>query len=158
MLILSTSLLVISAFNYGFSDQAFASCQAMDAFERQFGYYNEKADVWKLRPLFTSLYNSLKAGGQIIGVCLFGFSRLLTNLALGVFLGGYISNKYGRRMCISVMSIYALGSASVVISSRTDAQIQAGRALHCEKLHTTLFEWPRLMFSTKMSTWVCKWR
>ncbi|OOQ85547.1 sugar transporter [Penicillium brasilianum] len=114
MLILSTSLLVISAFNYGFSDQAFASCQAMDAFDRQFGYYNEKTHAWKLHPLFTSLYNSLKAGGQIIGV----------------LLGGYISNKYGRRMCISVMSLYALGSASVVISSQTDAQIQAGRALH----------------------------
>lgn len=70
MLILSTSLLVISAFNYGFSDQAFASCQAMDAFDRQFGYYNEKTHAWKLHPLFTSLYNSLKAGGQIIGVLL----------------------------------------------------------------------------------------
>lgn len=30
------------------------------------------------------------------------------------------------------MSIYALGSASVVISSTTQAQIQAGRALHCK--------------------------
>jgi hypothetical protein len=67
MLILSTGLLVISAFNYGFSDQAFASCQAMDAFDRQFGFYNEKTHAWKLHPLFTSLYNSLKAGGQIIG-------------------------------------------------------------------------------------------
>ncbi|KAJ5370675.1 sugar transport protein [Penicillium cataractarum] len=70
MLILSTSLLVISAFNYGFSDQAFASCQAMDAFDRQFGFYNEKTGVWKRHPLFTSLYNSLKAGGQIIDVYL----------------------------------------------------------------------------------------
>jgi MFS family permease len=50
----------------------------------------------------------------------------------GVFVGGWVSNTYGRRMCVFVMSIYALGSASVVISSTTQAQIQAGRALHCK--------------------------
>lgn len=68
MLLFSTTLLVVSAFNYGFSDQAFASCQAMNSFERQFGVYNEKTGEWALEPLFTSLYNSLKAGGQIIGM------------------------------------------------------------------------------------------
>lgn len=35
-------------------------------------------------------------------------------------------------MCVFVMSVYALGSASVVVSSTTEAQIQAGRALYCE--------------------------
>ena len=30
------------------------------------------------------------------------------------------------------MSIYALGSAAVVVSSQTQAQIQAGRTLHCQ--------------------------
>ncbi|KAJ5098634.1 hypothetical protein N7532_005635 [Penicillium argentinense] len=67
MLLFSTSLLAVSAYNYGFSDQAFASCQAMDSFTRQFGVYSESKDEWKLEPLFTSLYNCLKAGGQIIG-------------------------------------------------------------------------------------------
>ncbi|KAJ5966214.1 general substrate transporter [Penicillium waksmanii] len=114
MLFFSTTLLVVSAFNYGFSDQAFASCQAMDSFNRQFGVYEESTGEWAIEPLFTSLYNSIKAGGQIIGV----------------FVGGWVSNTYGRRMCVFVMSIYALGSASVVISSTTQAQIQAGRALH----------------------------
>ncbi|CAI7630766.1 unnamed protein product [Penicillium manginii] len=127
MLFFSTALLFVSAFNYGFSDQAFASCQAMDSFTRQFGVYKESTGKWALDPLFTSLYNSIKAGGQIIGV----------------FVGGWVSNTYGRRMCVFVMSIYALGSASVVISSTTQAQIQAGRALHCMQLAvipTTLSE------------------
>ncbi|KAJ5587474.1 general substrate transporter, partial [Penicillium hispanicum] len=114
MLIFSTGLLIISAFNYGFSDQAFASCQAMDSFTRQFGVYHAATHTWKLQPLFKSLYNSVKAGGQLIGV----------------FLGSYVSNTYGRRMCIFVMSVYALGSTAVVVSSQTVAQIQAGRALH----------------------------
>lgn len=52
--------------------------------------------------------------------------------AKGVFLGGYISNTYGRKWCIFSMNLYALGSAAVVVSSKTDAQILTGRALHCQ--------------------------
>jgi hypothetical protein len=69
MLLFSTMLLVVSAFNYGFSDQAFASCQAMEPFIRQFGVYDKTTKTWIVEPLFTSLYNSLKAGAQIIGIC-----------------------------------------------------------------------------------------
>jgi hypothetical protein len=68
MLLFSTTLLVVSAFNYGFSDQAFASCKAMDSFIRQFGVYDKTTETWKVEPLFTSLYNSLKAGAQIVGM------------------------------------------------------------------------------------------
>lgn len=136
MLMFSVGILVLSAFNYGFSDQAFASCQAMDSFTRQFGVYSEKMHKYKLEPLFKSLYNSLKAGGQILGLFLLSPSHILcahcSVFSSGVFLGGYVSNTYGRRMCIFVMSVYALGSTSVVISSKTVAQIQAARALHCE--------------------------
>lgn len=136
MLMFSVGVLVLSAFNYGFSDQAFASSQAMDSFTRQFGVYSEKTHKYKLEPLFKSLYNSLKAGGQLLGLFLpFPSHTLLAHCSFcpsGVFLGGYVSNTYGRRMCIFVMSVYALGSTSVVVSSETVAQIQAARALHCE--------------------------
>ncbi|PYH77585.1 general substrate transporter [Aspergillus uvarum CBS 121591] len=114
MLLFSTALLALSAFNYGLSDQAFSSCQAMDSFIRQFGKYDASTESWKIPALDTSLYNSIKAAGQIIGV----------------FLGGYVSNRWGRRMCIFSMSVYALGSASVVVSSTTQAQLQTARALH----------------------------
>lgn len=67
MLIFTTVLLAVSAFNYGFSDQAFSSCQAMDSFARQFGVYHPSTGKYKVKPLFTSLYNSLKAGTQIVG-------------------------------------------------------------------------------------------
>lgn len=136
MLLFSTGLLVLSAFNYGLSDQAFSSCQAMDAFEKQFGVYDAKTDAYKIPALYTSLYNSLKAGGQIIGEYLARFAQLvffLTKYRIGVFIGGYVSNRWGRRMCIFTMSVYALGSASIVVSSTTQAQLQTARALHCEK-------------------------
>ncbi|KAJ5279598.1 general substrate transporter [Penicillium angulare] len=114
VLFLSTALLALSAFNYGLSDQAFSSCQAMDSFIRQFGKYDASTDAWAIPALYTSMYNSIKAAGQIVGV----------------FIGGYVSNTWGRRMCIFTMSIYALGSASVIISATTQAQLQSGRALH----------------------------
>ncbi|KAJ5745935.1 hypothetical protein N7520_011117 [Penicillium odoratum] len=134
MLLFSVGLLVLSAFNYGLSDQAFSSCQAMDSFIRQFGEYHAATDTWKISAMFTSLYNSIKAAGQIVGkvylITILRGTGTDENLAIGVFIGGYVSNKYGRRMCIFTMSIYALGSASVVVSSTTVAQIQTGRALH----------------------------
>ncbi|KAJ6037086.1 general substrate transporter [Penicillium herquei] len=113
-LLFSLGLLALSAFNYGLSDQAFSSCQAMDAFINTFGKYNASEGKWAIPALDASLYNSLKAGGQIIGV----------------FIGSWVSNRWGRRMCIFSMSIYALGSASVVVSSTTQAQLQTARALH----------------------------
>jgi hypothetical protein len=85
MLFFSTALLFVSAFNYGFSDQAFASCQAMDSFTRQFGVYKESTGKWALDPLFTSLYNSIKAGGQIIGSC---SGSLFTSCFLSLILTG----------------------------------------------------------------------
>lgn len=68
MLMFSVGVLVLSAFNYGFSDQAFSVAQAMDSFEHQFGHFDAAKNNWALRPLFKSLYNSCKAGGQIIGL------------------------------------------------------------------------------------------
>jgi SP family sugar:H+ symporter-like MFS transporter len=67
MLMFSVGVLALSAFNYGFSDQAFSTGQAMDSFERQF-VYDASEDEWALRPLFKSLFNSCKAGGQLIGL------------------------------------------------------------------------------------------
>jgi hypothetical protein len=66
-LIFSISLLVLSAFNYGFSDQAFATTQAMNSFIKEFGEHNVNTNTYAIPALFTSLYNSLKVGGQIVG-------------------------------------------------------------------------------------------
>lgn len=69
-LLFTTAVLVTSAFNYGFSDQAFASCQAMDPFAKQFGSFDKKTLTYAISPLFKSLYNSLKAGAQVVGMAL----------------------------------------------------------------------------------------
>ncbi|OAA70612.1 General substrate transporter [Cordyceps fumosorosea ARSEF 2679] len=112
--IFSLALVFFSAFNYGFSDQSFASTQATTAFTRQFGEYNAKTHKYALTTVYLSLLNSIKAGTQLVGV----------------FIGSWISNRYGRRACICAMSVYALGSTAVIVSSSGRAQMLVGRSIH----------------------------
>ncbi|KAL1869974.1 hypothetical protein VTK73DRAFT_2895 [Phialemonium thermophilum] len=108
------SLIAVSSFNYGFDNQAFATTQAMDAFDRQFGVYSESKKTYVLPPGWLSLFNSLNYIG----------------FAAGVIIGSYVSRRWGRRMCMFVMSIYALGTATVAITSRNKDQIMAARILN----------------------------
>jgi hypothetical protein len=66
-LICAIALLVLSSFNYGISDQAFASTQATDAFAKQFGDFEPKSKTYVIPALYLSLLNSLKAGTQLVG-------------------------------------------------------------------------------------------
>lgn len=50
----------------------------------------------------------------------------------GLMIGSFISAKYGRRMTMFCMSVYALVSATVVVTSTTRSQILAGRTLNCK--------------------------
>lgn len=66
-LICSITLLVLSSFNYGISDQAFASTQATNAFAKQFGDFDVESKTYVIPALYLSLLNSLKAGSQLFG-------------------------------------------------------------------------------------------
>lgn len=58
---------------------------------------------------------------------------VLTPIALkGMLAGSEISARWGRRMVMFVMSIYALCTAAITFSSRTPAQILAARILNCK--------------------------
>ena len=67
-LICSLALLSLSSFNYGLSNQAFASTQATNAFTRQFGEYKSGKNKYVLPALYLSLLNSIKAGTQLCGM------------------------------------------------------------------------------------------
>ncbi|KAK3940477.1 sugar transporter [Diplogelasinospora grovesii] len=114
-LFLSVLLIVVSQFNYGFDNQAFAQTQAMDAFARQFGTYNPNTQTYVLEPYWLSLFNSTPYVGFAIGL---------------IIIGSMISARWGRRMAMFCMSIYALGSATVVVTSQTRGQIMAARILN----------------------------
>ncbi|KAJ0295984.1 hypothetical protein COL5a_003047 [Colletotrichum fioriniae] len=110
----SVFLIAVSQFNYGFDNQAFTSTQAMDAFERQFGEYDDATRQWKIPTYFLSLLNSLNYIG----------------FAAGLVVGSLTSARFGRRTTMIVMSIYALISATVVVTSTTKEQILVGRILN----------------------------
>lgn len=133
-LTLSVLLIALSTFNYGFDNQAFATAQvqplfhirtmhlltaiqAMDAFEREFGYYDEAEGAYALEPYWLSLFNSLNYIG----------------FAAGVLIGSTVSARFGRRWCMFSMSIYALGTATIAVTSMSKEQIMAARILNCEK-------------------------
>ncbi|KAL1610693.1 hypothetical protein SLS60_002363 [Paraconiothyrium brasiliense] len=68
-LALGCLLIAISSFSYGFDNQAFATTQAMDAFDKQFGVWNAKTKTWGLEPSWLSLFNSLNYIGFAFGMC-----------------------------------------------------------------------------------------
>ncbi|WYZ41399.1 hypothetical protein EsH8_V_000294 [Colletotrichum jinshuiense] len=110
----SVFLIAVSQFNYGFDNQAFTSTQAMDAFERQFGEYDDATHQWKIPTYFLSLLNSLNYIG----------------FAVGLVLGSLTSARFGRRTTMFVMSVYALVSATIVVTSTKKEQILVGRILN----------------------------
>jgi len=66
-LALSCLLFAVSQFNYGFDNQAFATTQAMDAFDKQFGEYSSATKTWAIPAYFLSLLNSLNYIGFAVG-------------------------------------------------------------------------------------------
>ncbi|TPX12979.1 uncharacterized protein E0L32_006624 [Thyridium curvatum] len=113
-LTLTVLLIAFSQFNFGFDNQGFASTQAMDAFIKQFGSYNEKTKKYYLDPVWVSFFNGFMYIGQ----------------ASGVIIGSYISRRWGRRMCMFTMSIWAIIAATIVITSKSSDQILAARVLN----------------------------
>ncbi|KAJ3958450.1 hypothetical protein N0V92_004967 [Colletotrichum tropicale] len=110
----SVLLIALSQFNYGFDNQAFTSTQAMDAFERQFGEYDPAKKTYAIPTYFLSLLNSLNYIG----------------FAVGLVVGSLTSARFGRRTTMFVMSVYALVSATVVVTSTRKEQILMGRILN----------------------------
>ncbi|KAI9050374.1 hypothetical protein LZ554_005539 [Drepanopeziza brunnea f. sp. 'monogermtubi'] len=113
-LLLACMLIAVSTFNFGFDNAGFNTTQAMDGFQHQFGRYNSKTGRYFLPPAWLSMFNSLNYIG-------FG---------AGVILGSLVSARWGRRMCMFTMSVYAVITATIAITSTTREQIMAARVLN----------------------------
>ena len=134
-LFLSVLLIALSTFNYGFDNQAFATTQAMDHFNRQFGEYDEGKERYSLPSAWLSLFNSLNyigfaAGTSADPVKLCCFTALTQLHSTGVLVGSVISSRFGRRWCMFVMSLYALVTATIAVTSMNKDQIMAARVLN----------------------------
>ena len=113
----SVGLIAVSQFNFGFDQTAYSTTQAMDAFDKQFGVYNAKTKTWALDTNYLALLNSLPYVGFVVGL----------------LLGSEISSRYGRRIVMFVMSVYALATAAITVTSMSKGQILAARTLNCKQ-------------------------
>ncbi|KAH8881161.1 general substrate transporter [Thozetella sp. PMI_491] len=112
-LFLTVGLIAVSQFNFGFDQTAYSTTQAMDAFIQQFGTCNAKRKC-SIDTYFLSLLNSLPYIGFVVGL----------------LVGSEVSSRFGRRMVMFTMSIYALCTAAITFTSKSPAQILAARILN----------------------------
>lgn len=112
-LLYSVCLIAVSQINFGFDQGVFTNTQAMSQFQRKFGSYDDDTGTWSIPPYFLSLLNSLTYVGFVFG--------LLS--------GSAISKRYGRRICMFTMCIWALIGALIMVTAQHKAQILVGRVV-----------------------------
>ncbi|PCH06712.1 Major facilitator superfamily domain, general substrate transporter [Penicillium occitanis (nom. inval.)] len=113
----AVSLIALSSLNYGFDNQGLATSQAMATYKHQFGVWNPKTNSYAIPTYWTSLLNSLN---------FIGFAFVIA----GLYIGSIISARYGRRMSMFCMCVWATMSATVLVTSRKIEQVLAGRILN----------------------------
>jgi MFS family permease len=107
----------------------------MDPFIRQFGEYNAKTKTYAIPAYFLSFMNSERGSGiqaATVGTgadypCA-GF--VFIGFAIGIYIGSVISARYGRRMTVFCMSLWALCSATIIITATTKEQMLVSRILN----------------------------
>lgn len=113
-LFFASGMIFLSSVNYGFDNTGFSSTQAMDGFIQQFGEINPATNKHWIPPYFLSLMNSL----------------VFIGFACGLYFGSVVSARYGRRMIMFTMSIWALCCAAVIVSAKSREQMLIGRILN----------------------------
>lgn len=112
-LLYSCALIAFSQVNFGMDQGAFNGTQAMDSFTRKFGEYNAATGAYAIPGWFLSLLNSLNYIG----------------FAFGLVLGSFINARWGRRMTMFTMCIWALISAILLITAQHREQLLVGRII-----------------------------
>lgn len=113
-LLFTVSLLMLSQMNFGADVATFSATQAMDAFVQRFGEYNPTTRKYALNPVYLSLLNSLTYIGQVAGV----------------IFGGWIARKRGRKWSFYTMCFWALLSAILLVTAKSQAQMLVGRIIN----------------------------
>ena len=81
---------------------------------RRFGWCDDAGNNCALQSWFLSLSNSIT----------------FVPFAIGLTIGTYVQNKYGRRWVVFSMSLWALFSACLIVSAQTRAWMITARALN----------------------------
>lgn len=106
--------LSLAALNFGYDVGTFQGVQAMSAFRRRFGEYNETTEKWILPSYLTAIMNSTPFLGKLIGV-----------MACGP-----IAERWGRKMAVLIMAVISLIGCTLQTSAHSAAQFTAGRIIN----------------------------
>lgn len=144
-LIFSVSLVAVSAANYGFDNQGFSAAQAMTPFEKQFGYFDTTgtyAGTYQLQTSWLSLYSSVIWVGFAVGmvqrIALRFISKHRLTTSSGLVVGSEISARWGRRVGMLALSLWAIISSTIIVSSYSKWQILVGRILFSMSVPTRM--------------------
>lgn len=69
-----------------------------------------------------------------------------------MLIGGWVCDRFGRRWCMFGMSVYALGTATIAVTSNTREQIMAARVLNYVYVGMELAVVP--LFQSEIGTFV----
>ncbi|KAK5047097.1 hypothetical protein LTR84_007040 [Exophiala bonariae] len=110
-LLYACSLIALSQVNFGMDQAAFSNTQAMDPFIRKFGVLNAKTQKYAIEPYFLSFLNSFTYIG----------------FAFGLVTGNIISRKFGRKIAMFTMCLWAMVGAIILVTSQHKEQMLVGR-------------------------------
>ncbi|PWY88302.1 aldehyde dehydrogenase [Aspergillus heteromorphus CBS 117.55] len=112
-MVIAYTMIAVSVFSYGFDDAVFSTIQSMDSFEKQFGTLDTSTGEYAFSTQHLAFLNSLGLPAK----------------AFGTFLGWYIGEYYGRRVCFIGMQLMCIAGISISYTSSTFGQILAGRMI-----------------------------
>ncbi|KAH7374826.1 general substrate transporter [Plectosphaerella cucumerina] len=112
-LILSTFVLGLSVFTFGFETTVLSTTQAMTPFERKFGEWLPGQDRHGFTSAKLSYLNSLP----------------LISYSLGVIFGAQVGEKWGRKLVLVTMNLVCIIGCLVCITSKSYSQMLVGRMI-----------------------------
>ncbi|KAK8112358.1 aldehyde dehydrogenase [Apiospora kogelbergensis] len=112
-LVLATMVLMTSVFAYGFENSVLSTVQAMNAYERTFGEYNEKKKTYGFTVDHLAYLNAFP----------------LVAYAIGVIIFSQIGERFGRKAVFYSMNCICIIGVAICYAGRTYAWALAGRMI-----------------------------
>ncbi|KAJ5464666.1 uncharacterized protein N7458_000352 [Penicillium daleae] len=105
--------MAMCAFNFGYDVGTFGGVQAMTSFDQRFGKYNKSTGAWALPGWMSSVMTATPFLGK----------------ALGCMSGGWIAERWGRRMAILVLCIVSFIGVTLQTAAVDSAMFTIGRVI-----------------------------
>ncbi|KAJ5579803.1 general substrate transporter [Penicillium hispanicum] len=110
---LAIIVMALSVFSFGFDNSVFSNIQAMDAYEKKFGSYDPQTKEWGFTAQHLAFLNALGLPAKCVGA----------------LLGGFIAERFGRRVSYIAMQFIVIAGIAVCYSAKNYGGALAGRII-----------------------------